>query len=139
MEEPTIRMTFSVNSSPLSGQEGRFKTSRQIRDRLIKELETDVARKVEDSPSGDPASPESSQGGWIVSGRGELHLAILIERLRREGYEFAVARPQVITKIIDGKKLTPYEQVFIEVPETYSGVVMQKMGERHGKLVYMKT
>ena len=139
VEEPTIRMTFSVNSSPLSGQEGRFKTSRQIRDRLIKELETDVALKVEDSPSGDPASPESSQGGWIVSGRGELHLAILIERLRREGYEFAVARPQVITKVIDGKKLTPFEQVFIEVPQAYSGVVMQKMGERHASLIDMKT
>lgn len=129
VEEPTIRMTFSVNSSPLTGKEGRFKTSRQIRERLFKELETDVALKVEDGAKGD----------WIVSGRGELHLAILIERLRREGYEFQVARPQVITKIIDGKTFTPYEQVFIEVPEKYSGVVMQKMGERHGQLVDMKT
>lgn len=139
VEEPTIRMTFSVNSSPLAGKEGKFKTSRQIRERLFKELETDVALKVEDGPNGDPASPASSQGGWTVSGRGELHLAILIERLRREGYEFQVARPQVITKTIDGKKLTPYEQVFIEVPESYSGVVMQKMGQRHGQLVEMKT
>lgn len=129
VEEPTIRMTFSVNSSPLAGREGKFKTSRQIRDRLFKELETDVALKVEDGPNGD----------WIVSGRGELHLAILIERLRREGYEFQVARPQVIIKIVNGEKLTPYEQVFIEVPEVYSGVVMQKMGERHGKVVDMKT
>lgn len=129
VEEPTICMTFSVNSSPLAGREGKFKTSKQISDRLFKELETDVALKVEDGPN----------GAWIVSGRGELHLAILIERLRREGYEFQVARPQVISKVLDGKKLTPYEQVFIEVPEVYSGIVMQKMGERHGKLVDMKT
>ncbi|MCR4324966.1 MAG: translational GTPase TypA [Candidatus Curtissbacteria bacterium] len=129
VEEPTIRMTFSVNSSPLAGKEGRFKTSRQIRERLFKELETDVALRIEDGPIGD----------WIVSGRGELHLAILIERLRREGYELQVARPQVITKVIDGKTHTPYEQVFIEAPETYSGVIMQKMGERHSELVDMKT
>ncbi len=127
VEEPTINMTFSVNSSPFAGKEGEFKTSRQIRERLYKELETDMALKVIDGPSGD----------WIVSGRGELHLAILIERLRREGYEFQVARPQVITKEVDGKTLTPFEKVFIEVPENYSGVVMQKMGERGGKLVDM--
>lgn len=120
IEEPTINMTFSVNSSPFAGKEGEFKTSRQIRERLYKELETDMALKVVDGPSGD----------WIVSGRGELHLAILIERMRREGYEFQVARPQVITKEVDGKTLAPYEKVFIEVPEQYSGIVMQKMGER---------
>lgn len=120
IEEPTINMTFSVNSSPFAGREGEFKTSRQIRERLFKELETDMALKVQDGPSGD----------WIVSGRGELHLAILIERMRREGYEFQVARPQVITKVVNGKTLSPYEKVFIEVPEEYSGVVMQKMGER---------
>ena len=129
VEEPTIKMTFSQNSSPFSGKEGKFKTSRQIRERLYKELETDVALKVEDGPNGD----------WIVSGRGELHLAILIERLRREGYEFQVARPQVITKVISGQKLTPYEQVFLEVPQEYSGIVMQKMGARHAELVDMKT
>jgi len=129
VEEPTIRMTFSVNSSPLAGREGKLSTSRQIGERLYKELETDVALKVEDGPKGD----------WIVSGRGELHLAILIERLRREGYEFQVARPQVITKLVDGKKLTPYEQVFIEVQKEFSGIVMQKMGSRHGQLVDMKT
>ena len=128
IEEPTIRMTFSVNSSPFAGHEGKFKTSRQIRERLYKELETDVALKVEDSLSGD----------WIVSGRGELHLSILIERLRREGYEFQVARPQVITKVVNGKKQTPYEQVFIDAPEQYSGAIMQKMGERHAELVDMK-
>ncbi len=127
VEEPTINMTLSVNSSPFAGKEGQFKTSRQIRERLFKELETDMALKVTDGPNGD----------WIVSGRGELHLAILIERLRREGYEFQVARPQVITKEVDGKTLTPFEKVFIEVSENYSGVVMQKMGERGGKLVDM--
>ena len=129
IEEPTINMTFSVNSSPIAGKEGQFKTSRQIRERLFKELETDMALKVVDGEKGD----------WIVSGRGELHLAILIERLRREGYEFQVARPQVITKKVDGKVLEPYEKVFIEVPEEYSGVVMQKMGARGAALQDMTT
>jgi len=124
IEEPTINMTFSVNASPFAGKEGQFKTSRQIRERLYKELETDMALKVADGQNGD----------WVVSGRGELHLAILIERLRREGYEFQVARPSVITKEIDGKTLVPYEKVFIEVTESYSGIVMQKMGERDGVL-----
>ena len=82
---------------------------------------------------------EDSENGWLVSGRGELHLAILIERMRREGYEFQVARPQVIKKEIDNQKMTPYEQVFIEVPQEYSGAVMQKMGARHAELVDMKT
>src|SRR3989344_2530635 len=124
IEEPTVRMTFSVNTSPFAGKEGEFKTSRQIRERLYKALETDVALRVDDNDS----------GGWVASGRGELHLAILIERLRREGYEFQVSRPQVIEKTINGKVMTPFERVFIEVPETYSGIVMQKMGFRHGKL-----
>ncbi len=127
IEEPTVRMTFAVNGSPFAGKEGEFKTSRQIEERLYKELETDMALRVEQNPT----------GGWIVSGRGELHLAIFIERLRREGYEFQVSRPQVINKTIDGKKMTPYEQVFIEVPEETSGSVMQKMGIRHGQMVEM--
>src|SRR5690606_24936048 len=101
IEEPTVQMTFSVNTSPFAGKEGEFKTSRQIKERLQKAAEADVALRVEDGPSGD----------WIVSGRGELHLAILIERLRREGYEFQVARPQVIEKIQDGKVYTPFEKV----------------------------
>ncbi len=129
IEEPTIKMTFMVNSSPFAGQEGEFKTSRQIRDRLIKELETDMALRVEDN----------TEGGWEVSGRGELHLAILIERLRREGYEFQVARPQVIDKKTDAGVLTPYERLFIEVPEEYSGIVMQKLGSRRGDLQDMKS
>lgn len=120
IEEPTVKMTFSVNNSPFAGKEGDYTTSRQIRDRLFKELETDMALKVADS----------TDGNWIISGRGELHLAILIERLRREGYEFQVSRPQVILKEVDGKKMTPYEQVFIEVPEAHSGVVIQKLGSR---------
>lgn len=129
IEQPTIQMVFMVNNSPFAGQEGEFKTSRQIRERLYKELETDMALRVEDLPD----------GTWRVSGRGELHLAILIERMRREGYEFQVGRPQVIEKKEDGKTMTPYERIFIEVPQDYSGVVMQKMGERHGELVHMES
>ena len=129
IEKPTINMAFSVNSSPFAGKEGRFKTSRQIRERLFRELETDMALKVVDGEKGD----------WIVSGRGELHLAILIERMRREGYEFQVARPQVITKEDNGKTLEPFEKVFLEVPEEYSGVVIQKMGIRGAQLQDMIT
>ncbi len=128
IEEPTIKMTFMVNNSPFAGKEGEFKTSRQIHERLMKELETDMALKVSELPT----------GGWEVSGRGELHLAILIERLRREGYEFQVARPQVIEKKTDEGILTPYEELFIEVPEDYNGIVMQKLGNRRAELKDMK-
>lgn len=124
IEEPTVKMIFMVNDSPFAGKEGEFKTSSQIEERLYKELETDVALKVNDN----------NDGTWTVSGRGELHLAILIERMRREGYEFAVSRPHVINKIVDGKTLTPFEKVYIGVPEEFSGVVIQHMGVRHGKL-----
>lgn len=130
IEEPTIRVSFTVNNSPFAGREGEFKTSRQIESRLFKELETDMALRVEN---------DLTNGGWIVSGRGELHLAILMERMRREGYEFQVARPQVIDRIIDGKKMTPFEKVFIEVPEDFSGPVIQKMGVRRGELLDMRT
>lgn len=129
IEEPTVKMTFSVNNSPFAGKEGEYTTSRQIRERLYKELETDMALKVEDG----------TEGNWIISGRGELHLAILIERLRREGFEFQVSRPQVIIREIEGKKMTPYEQVFIEVPEEHSGAVIQRLGSRHGELREMRT
>ena len=129
IEEPTVRMTFNVNSSPFAGKEGQFTTSRQIKERLYKELDNDVALKVEDSPT----------SGWTVSGRGELHLAILIERLRREGYEFQVSQPQVIIKVIDGQKMIPYEEIFIEVPEKDSGVVIQKLGSRFGEMRKMET
>lgn len=127
IEEPTVKMHFNVNTSPVAGREGKFSTSRQIRERLYKELETDVALRVEDD----------SVSGWQVSGRGELHLAIFIERLRREGFEFEVGRPQAIIKIVDGKTLVPYEYLYLEVPEEYSGIVIQKLGERFGEMQKM--
>ncbi len=129
IEEPTVKMIFMVNNSPFGGHEGDFKTSSQIRERLYKELETDVALKVSDN----------NDGTWTVKGRGELHLAILIEKMRREGYEFQVSRPHVINKIIDGVNMTPFEKVYVEVPEAYSGVVIQKMGVRHAKMDNMET
>jgi len=128
IEEPTVKMNFSVNSSPFAGREGQFTTSRQIKERLYRELENDVALKVEGN----------LLGGWTVSGRGEFHLAIFIERLRREGYELQVSQPQVITKIIEGKKFIPYEKIFISVPEQYSGSVIQKLGSRQGKMKKME-
>ena len=128
IEEPTVKMTFAVNDSPFAGTEGEFSTSRQIRERLYKELETDMALRIEDG----------AQGDWIVSGRGELHLAILIERMRREGFEFQVSSPEVIYKEVGGKKLAPYERVYIEAPEAYQGVVIQKMGSRRGTLQEMR-
>ena len=129
VEEPTIRVSISVNNSPFAGREGEFKTSRQIQDRLFKELETDMALHVEND----------TVGGWIVSGRGELHIAILVERMRREGYEFQVGKPQVISKIENGVTLVPYERVFIETPDEYAGIVMQKMSTRRGELQDMKS
>ncbi len=129
IDEPTVKMTFCVNDSPFAGREGQFTTSRQVRERLYKELETDMALRVEDDANGD----------WVVSGRGELHLAILIERLRREGFELQVSRPQVIVREIDGVKKVPFEQVFVEVPEIYSGAVIQSLGGRHGELRDIRT
>ena len=126
IEQPTVKMTFSVNDSPFAGKEGDFCTSRQIQERLQKELETDMALRVVDGPG---------QNRWTVSGRGELHLAILIERMRREGYEFQVSRPEVINK----DTLTPFERVFIEVPEQFSGVIIQKLGGRHGEMQDLRT
>ncbi len=127
IEESTVRMNFGVNASPFQGREGEFKTARQIRDRLFKAAEVDVALNVEDGASGD----------LLVSGRGELHLAILIERLRREGYELEISRPEVIKKEVNDQTLVPYEQVFIEVPEEYSGIVIQKLGSRFGEMQQM--
>ncbi|NTU99212.1 translational GTPase TypA, partial [Candidatus Falkowbacteria bacterium] len=128
LEEPTVKMSFMINDSPFAGKEGKFSTSRQIDERLRKELETDMALHVE----------QGEGTSWLVSGRGELHLAILIERMRREGYEFQVGRPQVIVKEVDGKKLVPFERVFIEVPEEHSGTVIQKLGSRNGQLQEMR-
>lgn len=129
IEEPTVKMNFGINTSPFAGREGQFTTSRQIRERLYKELETDMALRVEDADG----------NSWTVSGRGELHLSILIERMRREGYELQVSRPQVIIKEKEGKKMVPYEQVFVEVPEEHSGAVIQKLGSRRGELKDMRT
>ncbi|MEK7187428.1 MAG: translational GTPase TypA [Patescibacteria group bacterium] len=129
IEEPTVKMTFSINDSPFAGKEGQFTTSRQIRERLNRELESDMALRVDETPD----------AKWIISGRGELHLAIFIERLRREGYEFLVSRPQVIVKEVNGKDHVPFERVFLEVPEAYYGAVIQKLGSRHGDMKDMRT
>ena len=112
IEEPTVKMTFGVNTSPFSGKEGQYTTSRNIKERLERELQTDVALRV---------APGDSADHFVVSGRGELHLAILIEKMRREGFELQVSRPQVILKEINGVDLEPVEQVFIEVPENFVG------------------
>ncbi len=129
IEEPTVKMTFGVNTSPFSGQEGQFTTSRQIRERLDRELETDVALKV---------ASTDVESRWVVSGRGELHLAILIEKMRREGFELEVSRPQVIFKEEGGKKLEPIEMLSIECPEEFAGSVIQKLGQRRGEMKDMK-
>lgn len=128
VDEPTVTMTFQVNNSPFAGKEGKFLTSRQIRDRLEKELQHNVALKVEDT-----ADPDK----FKVSGRGELHLSVLIENMRREGYELGVSRPEVIIKEIDGEKCEPFETVTIEVEEIHQGSVMEKLGERKGDLLNM--
>ena len=125
VEEPTVRMTFSVNTSPFAGRDGTYVTSRKLRERLYQELERDVALRVSDTDAPD---------AFTVSGRGELHLTILIETMRREGFEFQVSRPEVIFKEIDGQRLEPIEQVEIEVSETYQGTVMELLGQRRGML-----
>jgi GTP-binding protein len=130
IDEPTIKMTFSVNTSPFRGKEGKFTTSRNLKDRLEKELETDVALAV---------TPTDQSDKWTVAGRGELHLAILIEKMRREGFELEVSKPQVIFKETDGNKKTePIELVSIEVPETYSGTVIEMLGKRLGQMTNMR-
>ena len=128
INDPTVEMTFSVNDSPLAGREGKYVTSRQIRDRLQKELLKDVALKVEDSPTTD---------SFRVMGRGEMHLSILIENLRREGYEFQVGAPKALLKEIDGKTCEPMERMIADVPADAVGAIMEKMGSRKGELVSM--
>jgi len=130
VEEPTVSVDFMVNTSPFAGREGKYVTSRQLRERLMRELERNVALRVEDTDSPDT---------FTVSGRGELHLGILMETMRREGYEFAVSRPRVILrKGPDGEVLEPYEEVTIDVPETYTGVVIEKLGQRRGEMLEMR-
>jgi GTP-binding protein len=128
VEPPTVKMTFGVNTSPFAGKEGKLVTSRNIRDRLYKELETNVAMRVEDTDSGDQ---------FLVSGRGELHLAVLIETMRREGFELQVSQPQVVFHEENGQKMEPYEQVTIDVPAEYQGTVIEEIGRRAGTMTSM--
>jgi GTP-binding protein len=130
IDEPTVSMLFMVNNSPFAGREGKYVTSRNIRDRLFKEVETNVALRVEETDSADT---------FKVSGRGELHLSILIEEMRRQNFEFQVSSPQVIYKTIDGKKCEPIELLMIEVPDNYVGAVMEKLGSRKAEIVNMGT
>lgn len=128
VDEPTVSMTFQVNTSPFAGKEGKYVTSRRIRDRLMQELLHNVALRVEDTSDPDK---------FRVSGRGELHLSILIENMRREGYELAVSRPEVITKMVDGEVHEPYETLAIDLPSEYQGTIMERLGSRRGELKNM--
>lgn len=128
IDEPTVSMNFLVNNSPFAGREGKFVTSRHVRDRLFKETATNVSLKVEETDSADC---------FKVSGRGELHLSILIETMRREGYEFQVSKPEVINKIIDGKVMEPMELLYIDVPEEYVGTVIDKLSNRKAQMINM--
>jgi GTP-binding protein len=129
IDEPTVAVTFLVNKSPFAGREGDFATSRKLGERLTRELESDVSLRVQ---------PTGSPDAFLVSGRGELHLSILIETMRREGYEFEVSRPQVIEREIDGVLCEPVEEVVIEVPEAYVGIVMERLGPRKSAMVNMQ-
>ncbi|MEC8989845.1 MAG: translational GTPase TypA [Candidatus Latescibacterota bacterium] len=125
VEQPTVRMTFAINTSPFAGREGKYVTGRQIRERLLLELEQNVALRVEDA---------ATAGQWVVSGRGELHLAILIETMRREGYEFAVSQPEVIYHEGPNGREEPFEEVYVEVPADHQGTVSEMLGKRRGRL-----
>ena len=129
VDEPTLQMTFSVNDSPFAGQEGSYVTSRQVRDRLMRELETNVALRVEETDSPDR---------FLVSGRGELHLGILIETMRREGYEFQVSQPQVIYREVSGQPCEPYEYLVLDVPEEGVGSSIERLGQRRGEMQDMQ-
>jgi GTP-binding protein len=130
VDEPTLTMNFQVNTSPFAGQEGRFVTSRQLRERLMRELQSNVALRVEETPDADV---------FLVSGRGELHLTILIENMRREGYELAVSRPQVVIKDAGGVKQEPFEVLTVDVEDHHQGVVMEALGHRRGDLLDMQS
>lgn len=128
IDEPTLQMTFLVNNSPFAGKEGDYITSAKIEERLNTQLETDVSLRVD---------PTASPDAWIVSGRGELHLSILIENMRREGYELQISKPQVIIKEIDGKQCEPIEEVQIDIPDEFTGTIMESIGERKGEMLDM--
>lgn len=128
IEEPTLKITIGPNTSPLAGREGKFVTSRQIKERLLKEKETNLGLKIEDNPDG---------GNFVVYGRGELHLSVLIETMRREGFEMEVSKPQVIFKEIEGKMCEPFEEVTIEVNKSFMGEVSEELGKRKGQMIDM--
>lgn len=130
IDEPTLQMNFSVNDSPYAGQEGKFVTSRQLRKRLYDELEKNVSMRVEDTENTDK---------WVVSGRGELHLSILIETMRREGYEFQVSKPEVIYKTIDGVQMEPYENLFLDVPDECTGSCIERLASRKAQMLDMQS
>ncbi len=130
IDEPTLQMNFSVNDSPYAGQEGKFVTSRQLRKRLYDELEKNVSMRVEDTENTDK---------WVVSGRGELHLSILIETMRREGFEFQVSKPEVIYKTIDGVQMEPYENLFLDVPEECTGTCIERLAGRKAQMLDMQS
>ena len=126
IDEPTVRMTFGINTSPLAGREGVFSTTRQLRARLLKELDTNLGLRVQDSGAGER---------FQVSGRGELHLAVLIETMRREGYEFEVSRPEAIIKVVNGERMEPVERLTVDVREVHLGAVTEALGKRRGEMI----
>jgi GTP-binding protein len=123
-------MTFAVNTSPMAGREGKFVTSRQLRDRLLKEIKSNISLRVGDGPTAD---------SFVVSGRGELHLSILIETMRREGYEFQVSKPEVVTKMIDDQLHEPFEALILDVPEDNAGACIERLCQRRGEMQHMQT